>query len=65
MRTKPNKVMPKEELAGMTAEEREQYKKDKNAEKVWRHARRKAGWSDERIEEALPGWWEKRKAKHS
>nr|WP_321455051.1 hypothetical protein [uncultured Cohaesibacter sp.] len=65
VRTKPNKVMPKEELAGMTAEEREQYKKDKNAEKVWRHARRKAGWTDEQIEEVLPGWWEKRKAKHS
>jgi hypothetical protein len=60
VRDKPNVMTPKDVLDAMTPEERELHRKDKNAEKVWRYGRRKAGWSEERIEAGLPGWWERR-----
>lgn len=60
VRDKPNAMTPKDVLDAMTPEERELHRKDKNAEKVWRYGRRKAGWSEERIEAGLPGWWERR-----
>ncbi|UWQ40056.1 hypothetical protein K3718_10765 [Leisingera aquaemixtae] len=65
VRSKPNARTPKTVLDAMTPEERAQYDRDKNAEKVWKHGRRKAGWSAEKIEAELPDWWKRRLAKRS
>ncbi|UWR59105.1 hypothetical protein [Phaeobacter inhibens] len=65
VRSKPNVMTPKHVLEAMTPEEFAQHKLDKNAEKQWRYARRKAGWSEQKIEEKLPGWWAKRLVKRS
>lgn len=62
VRDKPNAMTPKDVLDAMTPEERAQHDADKNAEKQWRYGRRKAGWSAEKIEAALPGWWARRLA---
>lgn len=61
----PNTVTPKEVLNAMTPEERAQHDRDKNAEKVWKHGRRKAGWNAEKIQAELPGWWTRRLAKRA
>lgn len=47
----------------MAPEERAQHDADMNAKRVWMSKKRKAGWSAERIEAELPGWWSRRIAK--
>lgn len=46
----------------MNSEERAQHDADMNAKRVWMSKKRKAGWSAEKIEAALPGWWVRRLA---
>lgn len=64
-RSKPNKMTPKGVLDAMTPEQRERHKADMAAKDVWVFKRRKAGWTEERIEAELPGWWARRTAKRA
>ncbi len=65
VRDRANTMTPKAVLDAMTSEERARHDKDKNAEKVWKHERRKVGWSEERISAELPGWWARRLTKRA
>lgn len=56
---------PNAKVSDMTPEERARHKLDKNAERQWRLTRRKTGWTDDRIEAELPGWWARRLAKRA
>lgn len=49
----------------MTPDELKQHKLDKNAERQWKHTKRKAGWPEKKIEAELTAWWAKRKAKRA
>lgn len=57
------RVTPNARRQDMTPEERLQHDKDMNAKRVWVSKKRKAGWSAERIEAELQGWWSRRMAK--
>lgn len=56
---------PNARLKDMTPEQRMQHKADMNAKRVWVAKKRKAGWTDARIEAELPGWWARRLAKRA
>lgn len=64
-RPKPNTMTPKDVLDAMTPEQRARHKLDQTAKRVWVHKKRKAGWTEERIEAELPGWWSRLLAKRA
>lgn len=63
--TRRKRDKPNARLKDMTPEQRMQHEADMNAKRVWVAKKRKAGWTDARIEAELPGWWARRLAKRA
>jgi len=56
---------PNADTKSMTPEQRAQHDRDMTTKRGWVCKKRKAGWPDEKIAEALPGWWAQRLAKRT
>lgn len=65
VRTRPNRMTPKDVLAAMTPEEREQHKKAKDADRKWIARQRRKGLTEEEIEAGLERRREERQAERA